>query len=249
MDDLAAVDEFHVGGREATRALLEQLDIAEDSDVLDIGCGIGGAARFAATEFDCQVICIDLTEEYVNVGNQLCAWTGCDARVTLRVADAEETGLDTEGSDKAYMLHVGMNVRNKDALASEVFRLLRPGGLFGIYDLMRVGDGELRFPLPWATDNGTNSIAQPDSYRRMLETAGFELLSERNRRSFALDVADRMQARLQNHDGPPPLGLHLLMGADATEKYRNMVASLAANDIAPIEIVARKLPSERHSVE
>ena len=47
-DVLKPVDEFHIGGADATAALLAKLDIRPESDVLDIGSGIGGPARMIA---------------------------------------------------------------------------------------------------------------------------------------------------------------------------------------------------------
>ena len=39
---------------------------------------------------------------------------------------------------------------------------------------------------------------------------------------------------------PPPLGLHVLMGASGAEKIGNLVENVAASRIAPVEIIARK---------
>src|SRR3546814_7613092 len=47
-EDLAGIDEFHMGGHRATADLAEQLDLRPGMSLLDIGCGIGGAARFFA---------------------------------------------------------------------------------------------------------------------------------------------------------------------------------------------------------
>ena len=58
-DDLAPVDEFHVGGRAATIHALEKLHLHKDQHVLDVGCGIGGAARYVAHTFGCRVTGID----------------------------------------------------------------------------------------------------------------------------------------------------------------------------------------------
>ena len=41
------------------------------------------------------------------------------------------------------MMHVGTNVADKQLLISRLHRVLRPGGYLGIYDVMRVGDGDL----------------------------------------------------------------------------------------------------------
>ena len=94
--------------------------------------------------------------------------------------------------------------------------------------------------MPWAPSRDACAIGTLPDYREALANAGFELLGARNRRDFALEFAKRMQTRMQSADGPPPLGLHLMMGPAAPEKYRNMVAGIAANDIAPVELLARK---------
>jgi hypothetical protein len=48
-----------------------------------------------------------------------------------------------------------------------------------------------------------------------------------------------MKARMAE-SGPPPLGLHLVMGADAPEKVANIVQALDAGIIAPVEMIARR---------
>jgi ubiquinone/menaquinone biosynthesis C-methylase UbiE len=48
------------------------------------------------------------------------------------------------------MMHVGMNIEDKDGLFAEIYRVLRPGAAFGVYDVMRQKDGGLAYPVPWA---------------------------------------------------------------------------------------------------
>ena len=79
--------------------------------------------------------------------------------------------------DGAYMMHVGMNIEDKAALCAEVSRVLRPGARFGIYDVMRTGDGEIAYPVPWATTAATSFLAQPAQYRQALEAAGFSVIA------------------------------------------------------------------------
>jgi SAM-dependent methyltransferase len=46
--DLAPVDEFHTGGREATIAFAAELGFTPEMHILDVGCGIGGPSRYIA---------------------------------------------------------------------------------------------------------------------------------------------------------------------------------------------------------
>ena len=83
VDDLASVDEFHIGGRKATDDLMGRLAIEPGDHVLDVGCGLGGPARFVADRYKCRVSGIDLTFDYVETGNRLCEWVGLSDRVKL----------------------------------------------------------------------------------------------------------------------------------------------------------------------
>jgi len=241
IDDLAPADEFHIGGREASVEFLDQLGLADGQRVLDVGCGLGGPARFAADRYRVLVSGVDLTPAYVEAGKELTHWTALDGAVDLRVADALSLPFDDASFDAAYMIHVGMNIADKRALFGEVARVLRPGASFGVYDVMRASDGgSLAYPLPWATTAATCAVAAPDAYREALEAAGFVLLAERARRQFALDFFARLRARLASAKGPPPLGLHLVMGADTPTKIGNMVANIEAGLIAPVEMIARR---------
>ncbi len=239
IEDLAPVDEFHIGGALATRAFLDQVAIAGDDHVLDIGCGIGGASRFAADAYGCRVTGIDLTPRYVATGEALCSWLGLDSRVELILGNALAMDFAPESFDQAFMLHVGMNIADKATLAGQVWRALKPGGVFGIYDVMRTGSEELVFPVPWASVPGTSVVSSPDEYREALAAAGFVVESERDRRDFAIEFFQRLRAGEGNR-GPPPLGLHLLMGPDAPLKIANMIDNIARGTVSPVEVIARK---------
>ncbi len=142
--------------------------------------------------------------------------------------------------DGAYMLHVGMNIEDKEKLASEVARILRPGCLFGIYDVMRTGPGDLAYPVPWATNPDLSAVAEPERYKKALQAAGFAVTAERNRREFAMAFFAELRAKTAAAGGPAPLGLHLLMGKSAPEKVANMVDNISKGRIAPVELIARK---------
>ena len=240
VNDLAPVDEFHIGGRAATEDLVLQLRLSGDDHVLDIGCGLGGAARYVANRYGCKVTGIDLTPDYVAAGNRMCEWVGLAQLVSLHRANALSVPFPDGAFGAAYMLHVGMNIADKIRLFLEVARVMRPGSLFGIYDVMRVGEGELRYPLPWATTAETNATADPEQYRTALAAAGFDILSERDRRDFALGYFEQQRAKVSATGGPPSLGLHTLMGDRRRQQVANMIENVASGRLAPVEMVTRK---------
>ena len=238
VDDLGPVDEFHLGGRHATMAVLDQLALGPGSRVLDIGCGLGGAARLCADRSGAHVTGIDLTVDYLAVGRELTNRVGLADKVDLREASALDLPVDDASFDAAYQLHVGMNIADKVTMAAEVARAVRPGGRYAVYDIMRVGSGEVTYPVPWAATEATSFLASPDDYSGVLADAGFDVVAQRNRAQFALDALARVRQAAAEPSGPPPLGLHLLMGAEAPVRFANMTAAVASGTLAPVEIIA-----------
>ncbi|MBD0275325.1 MAG: class I SAM-dependent methyltransferase [Acetobacteraceae bacterium] len=237
-DDLTAAEEFHTGGRQATADLAARMGLSPGMRLLDIGCGVGGPARYFARAHGCRVTGIDLTEEYVRVAADLTRRVGLDGPVSFLRGSALALPFPEGAFGGAYMLHVGMNVADKAALFAGVRRVLKPGAVFAVYDVMRLGPGALDFPLPWASEAGASFVAEPAAYRDALRAAGFAVEAERDRRDFALDALRRQQAQAARA-GFPALGTHLLMGEDYPRKIANQTASVERGLISPVEIVAR----------
>ncbi len=240
LDDMSVIDEFHIGGRQASEGFLSQLQLKEQSLVLDVGCGLGGPARFVADRFGCSVSGIDLTAEYVDTGNVISNWVGLDKKVILQQGSALRLPFPEGQFDAAYMMHVGMNITDKASLFSEVFRILKPHGKFGVYDVMQVGEGDMGYPAPWAASANTSSLVSPEQYQAGLEKAGFKILAKRERGDFAIDFFEAMKRKMSEATEDPVLGLHVLMGADAKDKVANVLKSIKAGIIAPVEVIAER---------
>ena len=131
-----------------------------------------------------------------------------------------------ETYDKAYLMHVGMNIADKSALMEELYRVLKPGGSLGVFDIMSTSDETLDFPVPWASEASGSSVSTLAEYKLAAEAAGFRITGERNRHQFAVTFFDQLQARTLSSGGPPPLGLHIVMGDNAGEKIANMVQNV-----------------------
>jgi len=122
----------------------------------------------------------------------------------------------------------------------EVHRVLAPRGRFALFDIMRRGDGDIQFPTPWASTPEQSFVAEPQVYRDAAAAAGLVLESERDRSDYAVDFFKGVVAKTEERGGPPPIGLHLIMGETAEAKYRNAVGAALAGVTGPWEMVFRK---------
>ena len=236
--DLSTADELHLGWVPATAALAKDLRLAAGMHVLDVGCGLGGPARFFTETHRCRVTGIDLSEEFVQVANELTRRCGLADLATFRHGSALDLPFDTAAFDAATLIHVGMNISDKAKLFDNVRRVLKPGAPFGVYEAMRVGEGDLPYPMPWAQTSETSFVETPETYRRLLSAAGFTIESEENRRDLVLNVARERRAKVEK-EGMPPLNQQLLMGATFRERIGNVMATLERGIIAPVQIIAR----------
>lgn len=237
-DELSGVDEFHLGWRPATAALAKDMALQPGERLLDIGSGLGGPARFFANGCGCQVEGIDLTDEFVAVAVSLTRRCGLADKASFRQGSALELPYAAGSFDVATLIHVGMNIGDKARLFAEAKRVLKPGGRFGVYDVMRVKEGPLPFPLPWAQLPETSFVETPETYRRLLTAAGFTLEGTVDRSAFVLELMRAQQAKAAA-EGPPVLSLQVLMGATRKERMANVFGALESGLIAPAQIIAR----------
>jgi SAM-dependent methyltransferase len=237
--DLAPVDEFHLGGIEATEHFVPQLGIDSGTQWLDVGSGIGGAARQVAVRGKCRVTGIDLVPEFCAVARLLTEKVGLAGKVEFHQGSALAMPFADGSFDGAYTMHVAMNIENKPALYREIHRVLKPEAIFGIYDILAGAEpGPLIYPVPWASTGETSFLASIGEMVALLEHAGFEILLRTDRTKFALEFVERMRQRAAA--GLPPLGIHLVMGEGFQEKIGNLRANVEAGRCGPWEIVCRR---------
>lgn len=237
-DALAPIEEFHIGGRKATEYAVSCMNIDSSHRILDVGCGIGGAARYLAHNIGCNVNAIDLTPEYISVARTLSLATRLNGRINFEVASALDMPFDSGSFDAALTLHVAMNIPDRPALYREIARVLKPGATLCLYDVMRKSDQPLAFPVPWAESESVSHLKSPQQMHSLLADAGFEVREVSDRTAFALDF---FKQALGNAAGaPPPLGVHLIMGEAAREKLGNTLRNIEAGCIAPVQMLATR---------
>jgi len=128
----ADLDQYHF---EKLHHLLRLVDFDawKGKDVLDLGCGAGvEVVRFARA--GARVVGVDIAESAVTLTRQNLEQQGLTAKV--EVADGEKLPFPDASFDFVYAHGVIQYMNDDRALAREVHRVLRPGGLamFQVYN-------------------------------------------------------------------------------------------------------------------
>ena len=115
---------------------LDAMQIDKARTVLDLGCGTGVAARAIARRrgFSGRVLGIDLSPALAQTAARLAAGEGLDSRVEFRAGDSRKLDL-ADGAFDAVVAHTLLShVDDPLAVVREAARLVRPGGMIGIFD-------------------------------------------------------------------------------------------------------------------
>lgn len=239
IDDLAPIDEFHVRGRNATVELARDLGLDRSMQVLDVGCGLGGASRHIANEFGCRVTGVDLSEDYCRVATDLTKRLGLDSLVSFRQGDAVDLPFPDGSFDIVWTQHASMNISDKPALYRELWRVLKPKGRLAIYDILAGPGGDVHFPVPWARNPSISFLLTSQQLLDTLTDTGFDVLIWRDATESGRSWFRRMRDKIRQN-GLPSLGLQLLLGQDFRLMAHNQVLNLEEDRIALIEVVARR---------
>lgn len=248
--DTESLDEFHIRGREATRELARLADLKKGIKVLDLGCGVGGPARMLAAEFGCVVTGIELVEEYCEAGTMITEQTGLAHMVKIQQGDMTDLVFDDQSFDAAWTLHTIMNIEDKAKLFDAVLRVLKPGGVFALYEICAGVNSPPYFPVPWAGKAAMSFLLDPDDLRLSLTKKGFKELQWQDVSQKAIkwfqSIAKKKTAsiseseiRMSEKKGSSP-GISLLMGKTAAEKSRNVFRNLSEDRIRTVFGVFQK---------
>ena len=121
---------------------------------------------------------IDLTPNFVEVARILTARCGLADRVEIREANALALPFQNGTFDHVWSYAVTMNIADKEGLAREVARVLKPGGRFSCNEIEQGTGGAPVFPLPWATNEASSFIVSPAAMRAALEASGLSILEQ-----------------------------------------------------------------------
>lgn len=223
--ELHGADQLHIGGADATTRVAERAGINAGSRVIDLGSGLGGVARHVAHECGASVHGVELTPQFVDTARSITERTGLSGQVSFSQGSILALPFGDNTFDAALMVHVGMNIQDKDKVFAETARVLRPGGVLAVYDIMLLGGDLEQYPLPWAATPEISFVQPPLAYSDGLAQAGFTVDQE------AKPLAEGIAFLEQALSSGGPAGLE-------GPALANLLAAFRSGLLAPVEIYA-----------
>ncbi len=234
IDDLAAADELHTRGREATAALAARVEPHPGMEVVDVGCGIGGPARYLAATHGCRVTGLDLTASFCAAAARLSAAVGLAGQVRFTCASALAMPFADATFELAWTVQMQMNVAAKARLYAEIHRVLRRGGRLAFQDIVAGPGGPVHTPVPWAKAPEHSHLVDAATLRATVAAAGFRELAWHDL-TAEYQAWSRERAARPRPAREPALGIHLVLGPDAWERRRNAARSLLEDRIGFVQ--------------
>tara|TARA_B100000886_G_scaffold109746_1_gene73505 strand:- start:72 stop:896 length:825 start_codon:yes stop_codon:yes gene_type:complete len=239
IEDLFPIDQYHARGIAATVDLGKRMPIQKNQNIIDIGCGLGGPARYFAKQFQCYITGIDITPSFVEIGNKFNKLTSMSNSVSLQVGDGENLNFENETFDGGYSQHVTMNIKNRKKFFLEAYRVLKKGTFFAFSEHGLGPERNPIFPLPWADTSEMSFLLSPESTISILKEIGFyDIQIIETSEKYILGYEKMINNKPKKIE--PILGIHVIGGTTMKQRSINSMKSIKEKRTLPFEIVCKK---------
>jgi ubiquinone/menaquinone biosynthesis C-methylase UbiE len=163
-------------------------------------------------------------------------WVKLVERTEFQQADATNLPFKDKQFDAAMTIHVAMNIAAKDKMYEQARRILKPGGIFAVYDILQGEGGEALFPAPWARDPSISHLATPDETEKLLSDAGFRILDVHDSTDESLGWLETRTTGMAQ-SGLSSVTTQILFGDDFPEMISNQTHSLRERRIRTVSYI------------
>jgi phosphoethanolamine N-methyltransferase len=187
------------GGPEEVDRVVEGLPL-QGKALLDIGCGPGGVTLHLAEKYGLACATgFDVEKPVVEAARRRAKARGSAVRAVFVHAPPGLLPFADAAFDVVFSKDALLHVPDKDALFAEIFRVLRPGGVFAASNWMISHDGEPSSDMKAyvAAEGLSFAMASPARYAEAMRRAGFERVETRDRNAWYRDAARGELAKLK----------------------------------------------------
>ncbi|GAB3463416.1 hypothetical protein GCM10027570_50650 [Streptomonospora sediminis] len=183
-------DDIGAASARTVERMAGKVDVTADTQVIDIGAGYGGSARYLAATYGCQVTCLNLSEVENERNREKNREAGLDHLITVIDGSFEDIPVQDNGFDVVWSQDAFLHSGDRSRVMEEVVRVLRKGGHFVFTD-------------PMATDSASSETLQPILQRLHLDTMGTPGFYDREAARLGMSKVgfEDLSEQLPNHYG------------------------------------------------
>ncbi|KZF22686.1 ERG6, Delta(24)-sterol C-methyltransferase [Xylona heveae TC161] len=173
--------------------LAHLMNIKEGMKVLDVGCGVGGPAREIARFTGCNIVGLNNNDYQIERATAYAAQAGLSKQLSFTKGDFMQMSFPDNSFDAVYAIEATVHAPSLEGVYSQIYRVLKPGGVFGVYEWVMTDQYDNDNPrhreirLGIEQGDGISNMVKADVAIQAIKNAGFEL-------ELAEDLADRPDA-------------------------------------------------------
>jgi phosphoethanolamine N-methyltransferase len=180
------------GGIDSTKVIFNENPIPTGARVLDVGCGIGGPAKFLNDHFDADVLGVDLASNCIRIANKR---HESNPKLNFLVADATSYEFEDSSFDLIYSRDVILHIASKDQLFSRLLKATKPGGKLIMTDYccgpQEKWDDEFK---SYVAQRGY-TLVTVDQYKKILEEAGWVVDRAEDKTEWFKEILETEKSR------------------------------------------------------
>lgn len=167
-----------------------KMNLQENQKVLDVGCGVGGPAREICKFSGANITGLNNNDYQIERATQYAKKEGLAHKLNYVKGDFMQMSFEDNSFDAVYAIEATVHAPSLEGIYSEIFRVLKPGGVFGVYEWLMTDAYDNNNPhhreirLGIEQGDGISNMEKIEVALAAMKAAGFELeLNE--------DLADR----------------------------------------------------------
>ncbi len=174
--------DYLTASKNLTNLMAIKSKIQPSSVVLDVGCGNGEVPIQLASHFKCKIIGIDLSGFRIkNANNKLQENPKLSSLLKFEKASATKLPFTEESFSHVWSQATIYHVHDKDKALSEIYRVLKKGGIFVFDDLIKpkkeISKDSKKYVYERLLFDTSFSF---ETYKKKLEEIGFKVIDSKD---------------------------------------------------------------------
>ena len=114
--------------------MADALDLKPGMVVADLGCGVGGPLMEIARHSGARIVGVNINAYQLEHARRFAEEAGLAHLAEFMLCDFLHVDAPDESFDAVYSIEASAHAPDKVSIYGEAFRLLKPGGHFGVYE-------------------------------------------------------------------------------------------------------------------